>query len=99
METKENLESGLIWAPYVLVEHNEESLKEYREFMDKYNEEHEFCPKCGSKKHSTTLMGYPLIRGEEDKFRDLNQCVCTDCGDVHTTHERINKINKQKLRV
>lgn len=92
----ETLPEGTIFVPYILGEHTEESLQEHRKFMDKYKKEHKCCPKCGETGHTTTLMGYPLIRGEEENYKDLNGCVCTGCKDVHTAHERISKKKFQK---
>jgi len=86
-----NLEEGLFYAPYVLMEHTEESLKKHESFMDEYYKKHELCPNCGHKGHTTTLIGYPLIVGEEENYQDKNICVCTNCGDRHITHDRISK--------
>jgi superfamily II helicase len=83
-------DSGVIFAPYVLVEHTEESLKEYHKFMDKYKKKHAVCPKCGAAEHSTTIMGYVLNSDKKEEYRDLNNCVCSNCGDKHTTHDRIS---------
>jgi transcription elongation factor Elf1 len=91
----ENLETpGIIWLPYVFREHTDESLKAYDEFMDDYNEKHKFCPKCGSEDHSTTLVGYILDRSKKDEYKDKNSCVCSDCGDRHIFHDRVETFNK-----
>ena len=88
--THEELAAGkaeYILVPYVFAEHTKESLAAYNKIMKKYRKEHEFCPKCGAKGHSTTLMGYPL---KDVDYKDLNICVCSNCGDKHTAHERIS---------
>jgi len=87
----EGIGYGYIFAPYVLKEHTEESLTDYNKFMDEYRKLHKLCPKCGVMGHSTTLMGYPLIEGKRDEYKDLNNCVCSNCGNHHTTHERISE--------
>jgi len=87
-ELKEG-KQGYILAPYMFVSHTEESLKEYREFMDIYHNEHKYCPKCGSESCWTTLVGYVKQEGKE--YKDLNKCTCTTCGDVHTCHERVKE--------
>jgi hypothetical protein len=90
-----NLENpGIIWVPYVFREHTDESLKEYEKFMDDYNEKHKFCPKCGSESHSTTLVGFPLIREKEEEYQDKNYCKCLGCGDSHIFHDRVGTFNK-----
>lgn len=61
---------------------------EYVEFMSKYRGEHALCPVCGSSGHSSTLVGYILYMDEKQDYKDLNTCVCTTCGDVHTAHDR-----------
>jgi len=83
-----DVEPGHVFVPYILGEHTEESLKEYDDFMDKYDKEHQCCPKCGSESCRTTLVGYPLVEGKESEYQDKNRCTCMGCGDVHITHDR-----------
>jgi len=58
--------------------------------MDTYKKQHKVCPKCGSTGHSTTLMGYILNSDKREEYKDLNSCVCSECGDKHTAHDRIS---------
>ena len=90
--------SGVVYLPYVLSEHTEQSRKEYDDFMTKYSKEHEVCPRCGETGHTVTLVGYALIGGEEDKYKDKNRCVCSKCNDKHIVHDRISvkEFEKQK---
>lgn len=88
-KTKEIESPGYISAPYILGEHTEESRKKYDKFMKKYHKNHKYCPRCGFIKHTTTLVGYPLIDGKENEYKDLNRCECLSCGDIHTCHERV----------
>ena len=81
---------GHVMSPFVFVEHTEESLKEYNEFMSAYRTLHEVCPKCGATGHSTTLFGYVLNWEKKEEYKDLNTCVCSECGDKHTAHQRIS---------
>ena len=62
--------------------------KEYNIFMDKYEEEHQCCPKCGSESYATTYMGYILDMNNKESYKDENRCTCSDCGNVHITHNR-----------
>ena len=75
----------------------EEKLKEsrirYGEFMKQYRLDHEVCPKCGSKDHSSTLVGYVFNSEHPEEYKNLNDCICVNCGDMHTYHERIKKTN------
>jgi len=80
---------GYILVPYIIAEHSEESLKDYHEFMAVYKKAHEVCPKCGSTSHSTTFMGYIMDSSKRDEYKDLNNCVCSECKDLHTMHDRI----------
>lgn len=89
-EQFKNGEQGIVFVPWVLKEHTAESLKEYNSFMKKYRKQHEVCPKCGEKGHTTTLMGYPMYSDRREEYKDLNTCVCTICGDVHSCHSRIS---------
>ena len=62
----------------------------YENFMKEYYANHELCPKCGTKPHKTTLIDYVFNSSEPDEYKDLNRCTCSNCGDVHTCHERIS---------
>jgi len=90
---KKNDNQGLMWVPYIMVEKspNEPPDKEYEEFMTQYEEKHKCCPKCGSLKYSTTLMGYILNMDKKDEYKDKNDCTCLECGDNHIYHDRIEK--------
>jgi pantetheine-phosphate adenylyltransferase len=68
-------------------------------FRKEYRRLHKLCPKCGSDKYSTTLVGYPLVVGEEEKYKDLNNCKCLGCGDKHTVHERKEQFLKDEFVV
>jgi len=74
--------------------------KECDDYRKKYNEKHKFCPKCGSIKHTSTLVGFGLQLDKKDDYKDLNNCVCSYCGDRHTTHDRISlgEVNKLKYK-
>lgn len=76
-----------------MLEDIKESRKKSDVFLKEYHRKHKLCPKCGSEKYNTTLVGYPLVAGEEDKYKDLNIYTCLDCGDRHTAHERVEKTN------
>ena len=80
-----------------LSEHSEESLKRYDIFMNEYHSKHEYCPKCGSKEYSSTLVDYILNWGKKDEYKDLNRCVCLNCSDKHSVHDRISATELSKL--
>ena len=61
------------------------------EFRAKYKEEHAACPKCGSERYSTTLVDSILDLDNKETYKDLNECVCVDCGDEHVIHDRVKK--------
>ena len=84
---------GLIYVPYIMKEHDEESLIEYNDFMKEYRAKHKFCPECGSEKHSTTLVGYIMKSDKRDEYKDKNICICQDCGNRHTAHDRVMEKN------
>lgn len=31
-----------------------------------------------------------VFMDRKDEYKDLNRCVCSNCGDVHTTHDRVS---------
>lgn len=70
-------------------EFNEQSV-ENDDFKKEYNEKHKLCPKCGAIQHSSTLVAYILYSDKKEEYKDLNACVCSECGDKHTAHDRIS---------
>jgi len=70
---------------------NKNMSKEYDDFMEEYRKKHEVCPKCGSDKFITTLVGYVLYMNKKEEYKDLNECECVKCGHDCTYHERISK--------
>ena len=76
-------------------------MREYDDFMNEYSSLHELCPKCGSRSHSTTLVGYILNLDHTEDYKDLNKCICQDCHDVHYTHDRVsvNDIRDRKINI
>ena len=65
----------------------------YKEFIEKYNNEHKYCPKCGCDKYSSTLFADVVYLDELNEYKDTNVCVCNNCKHKHITHDRIS-INK-----
>jgi transcription elongation factor Elf1 len=87
---KKITEPGYVWIPYVIAETTENKpSEEYNEFMREYELQHKCCPKCGHHECSSTLVGYILYMDKKDEYKDLNKCVCSRCGDRHTTHDRV----------
>ncbi len=64
---------------------------DYDKFMLEYKLLHELCPQCGTKEHSTTLMGFILDLSDKESYQDTNRCECVKCGNIHTYHERISE--------
>ena len=71
----------------------------YQIFMKEYKLKHELCPKCGTKPHMSTFMGYIFNSDKPDDYEDGNRCICSNCGDTHTYHDRISKqeVRERKL--
>ena len=61
----------------------------YETAMANYMAEHKLCPKCGSTKHRSTCVFYRIDLDNVEEYQDINRCTCTDCGDIHTTHDRV----------
>lgn len=76
----EPAEAKVTYAPFVMCEHTEESLKKYHEIMDRYRAQHCCCPKCGSRNYSMTLAGYILDSNHPEEYKDRNDVRCYDCG-------------------
>ena len=62
---------------------------DYKLFKARYRKAHECCPQCGSKDHTSTMAGYIMFEENRDAYKDLNQCVCQNCFNIHTCHERV----------
>lgn len=61
----------------------------HKDFSKKYDEEHKYCPNCGSEDCYQTLVGYILDLDHPEDYKDENQCGCNSCGHRHTVHERV----------
>lgn len=91
---KETNEFGNMYVEKVCLECTEkhiESHKKYNEFMNKYKVAHSACPKCGDLKYTTTLVSYFFDSNKSDEYKDLNRCVCANCGNNHVVHDRVPK--------
>jgi predicted nucleic-acid-binding Zn-ribbon protein len=92
----ETIEPGIIYAPYILQTRTEPN-PEYDKFMKKYNREHSCCPKCGSNKMITSLMGYVLNMNHKEDYKDLNAVECQNCGYRGACHDLVPKPKAKKL--
>lgn len=72
-----------------MVEDMYEQSKKTIAILKEYSMKHRLCPICKSEKYSTTLVGY--VYNPVKEYKDLNSCVCSNCGDRHTTHDRVEK--------
>lgn len=81
---------NVVYVPYILAEHTEESLSDYNKFMSEYRIKHEVCPNCGSHEHMSTLMGYIMHSDKRKEYKNLNRCTCMTCKNTHTTHDRVS---------
>lgn len=68
-----------------------ESQTKCADFRKEYHKLHECCPKCGETSYGTTLVSYVMYDDNLEAYKDLNDCTCVNCGDKHTTHERVPK--------
>ena len=83
-------EKQVFWDSY----HNQHQI--YEDFMSQYNLDHECCPECGETLHSETLAAYVFNHDSPELYKDENICVCFECNDKHTTHERVPMKNSTK---
>jgi len=65
---------------------------EYNEFLENYNELHRCCPICGHDKFIATFVDYFLDLNNKENYKNLNECICLNCRDIHIFHERIKKL-------
>lgn len=81
---------AMTYIPYLIKERDpNDTDTTYEDFMKKYREDHKYCPKCGAVSHSSTFVGYVFNRDNPEEYKDLNRCVCQECNDIHTYHDRI----------
>ena len=71
----------------------------YKEFMDKYNDEHYMCPKCHTRHYDVTLCGYIYDENHPEEYKDLNHCKCYTCGWTGRVHDLIPKPQKLGYKV
>ena len=69
---------------------------DYDEFIKKYEDDQKCCPMCGSDSHKTTYSGYILDMCNMNDYKDLNTCICNDCGGVHKKHDRVKMKSEVK---
>lgn len=50
------------------------------DFMKKYYDLHNCCPKCHSRKIEKNLLAIPFNEDHPEEYKDRNRCVCTECG-------------------
>jgi hypothetical protein len=92
---KETTEFGTMYAEKVCIECTDKHLEAQKlreDFMKQYKIEHAACPNCGDLRHTTTLVSYIYHSNRPDEYKNLNNCVCSHCGNKHTTHDRIKKL-------
>jgi ribosomal protein L32 len=96
------MDVGVFYVPYVpliITPVGDSTYRDsYNEFMDNYNLEHKYCPKCGHDKCSTTFAGFILYSEDRESYVDENDCVCQECGDKHIKHDRINEAMVQRMQ-
>jgi len=63
-----------------------------KNFYIKYEKKHEACPKCGSTSFRSTLMGYACDPDDLEGYADNNRSTCSDCGNVHKIHDRVEVV-------
>jgi len=68
---------------------NKKREEEIEKFREEYKKDHKCCPKCGALSHSSTLAGYVFNIDKKEEYKDKNRCKCSECGDVHITHDRV----------
>lgn len=84
------VDSGVVWMPFVMVESDGKPDDVYENFMKEYRLKHAVCKICGSKEYNTTLVGYMFDRTKPEEYKDNNRCTCMKCGNVSSHHERIS---------
>jgi transcription elongation factor Elf1 len=70
---------------------------DYDDFITSYEIKHKYCPICGEESHTETLEGFIVDYTNLDKYKDKNICVCLNCGNKHTVHDRIDVEERIKL--
>ena len=82
-------EPGVIYAPYIMTEFDDESRERYKQFMAEYRNQHRVCPKCGSKNYTMTLVGCPFDERHPEDYKDRNACRCNNCGWGGIVHDLV----------
>ena len=85
------MKNKYVYVPYEFSLKSEDD-KKYEDFKREYDEEHEACPKCNALSHISLFMVYPFDVNNKQDYKDLNFCICNECGDEHIAHERVRQI-------
>jgi ribosomal protein S27AE len=83
------IKTKYIHIPVFVKEYNINSLNEYSKFMENYRNDRKYCPKCGHEEYDMSLIGYPLELDSTWKYKDMNECVCSKCGNKHIFDMRL----------
>jgi hypothetical protein len=59
-------------------------------FYEEYKKLHMCCPECGSLKYNKTLLGTILYLDKMNEYKDINKCICLECGNIHIYHDRVD---------
>jgi RNA polymerase subunit RPABC4/transcription elongation factor Spt4 len=63
-------------------------IKHARECKERYyHVDHVCCPQCGSKRYSSTYIGYVISTENPEAFKDENDVQCLDCKWHGITHD------------
>jgi RNA polymerase subunit RPABC4/transcription elongation factor Spt4 len=66
----------------------EEARKKSRQAQKEYYDARKFCPKCGDKGLTSTYLGYIMVIGREDQYKDENDVYCR-CGWKGIYHDLV----------
>jgi hypothetical protein len=66
-------------------------IQEYHKLQNQYELEHECCPKCKAVEYAITLYWHPYVIREYSEHKDLNECICIQCSNIHKIHNRVPK--------
>jgi len=69
------------------------------EFMEKYHNDHYFCPECHCRAYAVTLVGYMYDPMHPEDYKDNNRVTCHVCGWKGTVHKLAPKTPKTIFQV
>ena len=84
---------------YVNKTNEKEGQRRYKDFLNKYRQEHYFCPNCHSKNYISTIMSCVFDEEHPEEYKDRNLITCNLCGWKGISHDLLPKTENTGFKI